>query len=73
MLSAFPVKAQNHAGLIGGVNIANIKTDTEGIAMSLNNLTRFGVGGGVGINLNENFYLHFEPMYFAKRRQTKPH
>ncbi len=29
ILSAFPVNPQNYVGLIGGVNIANIKTDTE--------------------------------------------
>lgn len=65
LLMSMAVSAQNsRIGVIGGVNLANLTTDEEG--MEPKNLTAFGVGGVLDFAVGENMSLCLEPMYLQK-------
>lgn len=61
-------RAQVNLGLIGGINIANLKgEDAEtGEKIDFSSRTAFGVGGVLDIGFSENVSLRFEPMYLQK-------
>ncbi len=64
---ALPAGAQVKLGVIGGVNIANLKgEDVAGEKIDFSNRTAFGVGGVLDVGLNDNVALRFEPMYLQK-------
>lgn len=62
-----PAHSQVRIGVIGGLNIANMKAVVDnGTTADVSSRTLFGVGGVVDLGLNEVFSLRFEPMYLQK-------
>ncbi len=65
-----PADAQIRMGLIGGLNLANVSVNPNE-EPEPSNLTTFGVGGVLHINLADNLALQFEPMYLRKGAKQK--
>jgi hypothetical protein len=58
-----------YAGITGGLNLADLKTtiaDPTIINYDTKSRTLFGVGGFLGISVNEFLSVQLEPMYVAK-------
>ena len=59
-----PALAQNPLGIIGGLNIANLKgKDVDGVKLDFSSRLAMGIGGVVEIGLSEKAALRLEPMY----------
>ncbi len=65
-----PIHAQNaYVGVLGGVNFADLKinfVDNTITDYDIRSRTLFGVGGFIGIYLNEYLSIQFEPMFVEK-------
>ena len=62
-----PANAQHYIGVVGGLNIANLRGDDEdGEDIDFSSRTVFGIGGVLDLGLNENIALRLEPMYLQK-------
>lgn len=70
-LFAAPVSAQNHIGLVGGVNLANLRVDPKLEGPDLSNRLGFGAGGVLEFGLSENVALRFEPIFLQKGAKQK--
>lgn len=67
LLLGTPAFAQNHLGIIGGLNIANLNgKDVDGVKVDFSSRMAMGIGGVVEIGLNEKVALRLEPMYLQK-------
>lgn len=66
LVMSIPASAQPRLGVIGGLNIADVKADFDDAEMDVSNKTVFGVGGVVDLRLNKNFSLYAQPMYLQK-------
>lgn len=55
------ISAQVRAGIIGGLNFADLKTNND-----VKNRTLFGIGGIFQYSFNDNFSIIAEPMYLKK-------
>jgi opacity protein-like surface antigen len=68
LVLALPAGAQQrYAGVIGGLNIAEIDySDSRGTEQLTTSRTTFGIGGVFGFRLNQNVCLELEPMYLQK-------
>ena len=62
---ALPVSAQKSAGVLAGINLANLNIDPDD-GLDFKNRTAFGFGGVFDICLNDNASIRFEPMYIQK-------
>jgi hypothetical protein len=59
------VIAQPQIGIIGGLNVANVKVSAEN-ANETSSIKTFGFGGILEINLVKNLHLSFQPVYIRK-------
>jgi hypothetical protein len=70
MTPAMPAYGQDfYAGVVGGLNIANLKITFADPTMTdyeITSRTLFGVGGFFGISVNEYLSVQLEPMYVSK-------
>ena len=71
--AAMPASAQHYAGIVGGLNIANLDAnrETDESNDDLSNVNRPGFGAVVGLGLRETTFLHLEPMYLEKGAMLK--
>ncbi|MCI0691988.1 PorT family protein [candidate division KSB1 bacterium] len=60
-----PASAQVRLGVIGGLNLANLRFD-PGPVPGISKTTAFGAGGVMQLRLAENLALQLEPMYLQK-------
>lgn len=61
LLTVQPTSAQWKAGIVGGLNFADLKADAD-----FNSRTLFGIGGRIEYSVNEYFSLTAEPQYVQK-------
>ncbi len=64
LVSTVPATAQVRIGAVGASNLASISSDGAGAKLS--SLARWGVGGAIEVDLNEDFALVSRPMYLGK-------
>ncbi len=69
LLTLVPANAQHYVGVIGGLHLADMRLNEfdPGIdEIELKNRSLWGAGAAIGLQLNRNLFLHFEPMFLQK-------
>jgi hypothetical protein len=64
---ALPIYAhQYYAGVVGGLNIAGMDLNSDGLDRDISTRYLAGIGGVFGVSLSKNVSLQLEPMYLQK-------
>ena len=65
--------AQHRIGLVGGLNIADLRiTEPEGSIEENSRDSKFGVGGLFALDIGKQYYLQIQPMYLVKGGTAVP-
>jgi len=57
---------QYYVGVVGGVNIAGMDLNDDGLDREISTRYLVGIGGVFGFSLGKNLFLQLEPMYLQK-------
>jgi hypothetical protein len=69
LLAVAPAMAEVRVGGVGGLNLASLSTDEQGV--KLGTLTRWGVGGALELDLTERLAVVSRPMFIGKGADIK--
>lgn len=65
LITSLALKAQTYAGLTGGINFSNIKSERS-ISPDFKNINTFSAGAVIDINISDNLSVRLEPQYIEK-------